>query len=128
MAAGRKTGCRRKGSKNKAPSDKRAALERASTLAQLDGNGVSMGRIQIDAARYLFEQAEQERAKGEAAQRDVVTRLLTAASKIAHDVSPWLYPTQQSIRHGGEEDAAPIRIESLSDHQLEALIARLSKG
>ena len=34
----------------------------------------------------------------------------------------------QSIRHGGEEDAAPIRTESLSDHQLEALIARLRKG
>jgi hypothetical protein len=33
----------------------------------------------------------------------------------------------QAIRHGGEEDAAPIRIESLSDHQLEALIARLRK-
>lgn len=35
---------------------------------------------------------------------------------------------QQSIRHGGEEDAVPIRIESLSDHQFETLIARLSKG
>jgi len=34
----------------------------------------------------------------------------------------------QSVRHGGDEDAAPIRIESLSDHQLEALIARLRKG
>jgi len=35
---------------------------------------------------------------------------------------------QQSIRHGGEEDGAPIRIESLSDHQLEMLIQRLRKG
>ena len=35
---------------------------------------------------------------------------------------------QQSIRHGGEEDVAPIRIESLSDHHLEALIARLRKA
>jgi hypothetical protein len=34
----------------------------------------------------------------------------------------------QSIRHGGEEDAAPIRIESLSEYQLEMLIARLRKG
>ena len=57
-----------------------------------------------------------------------MTRLLTAASKIAHDVSPWLYPTQQSVRHGGEEDAAPIRIESLSDFQLEQLIKRLQKA
>jgi hypothetical protein len=35
---------------------------------------------------------------------------------------------QQSIRHGGEEDAAPIRLESLSDYQLEMLIQRLRKG
>jgi hypothetical protein len=34
----------------------------------------------------------------------------------------------QSIRHGGEEDAAPIRLESLSDAQLESLIQRLSRG
>ena len=35
---------------------------------------------------------------------------------------------QQSIRHGGDEDAAPLRIETLSDSQLETLIARLRKG
>ena len=128
MAAGRKTGGRRKGSRNRAPSDKRAALERASSLAELDCQGTSMGHIQIHAARHLFELAEQERAKGEAAQQDVVARLLTAASKIAHDVSPWLYPTLQSIKLGGDEDAPPMRMESLSDHELEALVARLREG
>ena len=74
-----------------------------------------MGHIQINAARHLFELAAQERAKGEAAQRDVVVRLLTAASKIAHDTSPWLYPTLQAIKLGGDEDLPPLRIESLSD-------------
>ena len=34
----------------------------------------------------------------------------------------------QSMRHGGEEDAAPIKIESLSDYQLEKLVERLRKG
>jgi hypothetical protein len=34
----------------------------------------------------------------------------------------------QSIRHGGEEDAAPIRIANLSEYQLEMLLQRLSKG
>jgi len=53
---------------------------------------------------------------------------MTAASKVAHDVSPYLYPTLQSIKHGGDEDARPIRLESLSDHQLETLVARLRKG
>jgi hypothetical protein len=128
MALGKKTGGRRKGTKNKIPSDKRAAIERASALAELDRQGTSMGHIQIDAARHLFELAAQERAKGEAAQRDVVIRLLTAASKIAHDASAWLYPTLQAIKLGGEEDAAPIRIESLSDYQLEMLIKRLQRG
>jgi hypothetical protein len=128
MALGKKTGGRRKGSRNKIPSDKRAAIERASSLAELDRQGTSMGHIQIDAARHLFELAAQERAKGEAAQRDVVARLLIAASKIAHDVSPWLYPTLQSIKLGGDEDALPIRFDNLSDFQLEQLLARLSKG
>jgi len=32
------------------------------------------------------------------------------------------------MRHGGEEDAAPIKIESLSDYQLEKLVERLRKG
>src|SRR5215469_14009167 len=128
MALGKKTGGRLKGSKNKVLRDRQAAIERASSLAELDRQGTSMGHIQINAARYLFDLAAQERAKGEAAQRDVVTRLLTAASKIAHDVSHWLYPTLQSIKHGGEEDAAPIRLENLSDHQLDLLIARLRKA
>jgi hypothetical protein len=39
-----------------------------------------------------------------------------------------LYLTLQSIRHGDEEDAAPIRFEHLSDFQLEALIKRLERG
>jgi hypothetical protein len=89
MALGKKTGGRLKGSKNKVLRDKQAAIERATALAELDRQGTSMGHIQINAARYLFELAAQERAKGEAAQRDVVARLLTAASKIAHDVSSW---------------------------------------
>jgi hypothetical protein len=123
MALGKKTGGRRKGSKNK-----RAAVERASALAGLDRHGTSMGPIQIDAARHLFELAAQELAKGEAAQQDVVIRLLTAASKVAHDVSPWLYPALQSIKLGGDEDTPPIRLESLSDHQLEVLVGRIRKG
>jgi hypothetical protein len=61
-------------------------------------------------------------------QRDAVIKLMAMASKLAHDVSPYLYPTQQAIKHGGEEDAAPIRIETLSDAQLEILIQRLSRG
>jgi hypothetical protein len=33
----------------------------------------------------------------------------------------------QSVRHGGEEDAAPIRFENLSEYQLEMLIKRLER-
>jgi hypothetical protein len=60
--------------------------------------------------------------------REAVTRLMVTASKVACNVSWYLYPTLQWIKHGGEEDAAPIRMESLSDHQLELLVERLRKG
>ena len=128
MALGIKTGGRKKGSLNKATRTRRAVSESiAQSLAQIDRNGKTMAEIQLESARYIWDLAEQERAKPEP-QRDAVTKLMAMASKLAHDVSPYLYPAMQSVRHGGDEDAAPIRIESLSDHQLEALIARLRKG
>jgi hypothetical protein len=67
----------------------------------------------INAARYLDSLAQAERAKPEP-QLDLVVKYVVAAAKIAHDVSPWLYPTLQSIKLGGDEDAAPIRMENLS--------------
>ena len=128
MALGIKTGGRKKGSLNKATRTRRAVAESiAQSLAQIDRTGKSMAESQIESARYVWDLAEQERAKPEP-QRDAVTKLMAMASKLAHDVSPYLYPAMQSVRHGGDEDAAPIRIESLSDYQLEKLIERLRKG
>jgi hypothetical protein len=128
MAPGIKTGGRKKGTKNRRISTKRRIAQSvAQTLVQLDVKGKSMAAIQIESARYIWDLAEQERAKPEP-QRDAVTKLMAMASKLAHDVSPYLYPTQQAIKHGGEEDAAPIRIENLSEYQLEMLLQRLSKG
>jgi hypothetical protein len=128
MAPGIKTGGRKKGTKNRRISTKRRIAQSvAQTLVQLDVKGKSMAAIQIESARYIWDLAEQERAKPEP-QRDAVTKLMAMASKLAHDVSPYLYPTQQAIKHGGEEDAAPIRMESLSEHQLEVLIGRLRRG
>jgi hypothetical protein len=37
--------------------------------------------------------------------REAVTRLTATATKLAHDVSPYLYPTLQSIKQGGAENA-----------------------
>jgi hypothetical protein len=128
MAPGIKTGGRKKGTKNRRISTKRRIAQSvAQTLVQLDVKGKSMAAIQIESARYIWDLAEQERAKPEP-QRDAVTKLMAMASKLAHDVSPYLYPTQQALKHGGEEDGAPIRIENLSEYQLEMLLQRLSKG
>ena len=128
MARGFKTGGRKKGSLNNATRATRAVAESiAQALAQLDRKGKSMGEIQIESARYIWDLAEQERAKPES-QQEVVIRLMTAACKVAHSVSVYLYPTHQQIRHGGGEDSAPIRFENLSDFQLEALIKRLQRG
>ncbi len=128
MARGIKTGGRKKGSLNKATRIRRAVAESVEQgLARLDRNAKSMAELQIESARYIWDLAEQERAKAEP-QQEVVIRLMTSACKVAHAVSTYLYPTLQSIKHSGEDDVAPIRIESLSDHQLEKLLARLSKG
>jgi hypothetical protein len=35
---------------------------------------------------------------------------------------------RQTLTHAGDEDAAPIRFENLSDHQLEMLLKRLERG
>lgn len=86
-----------------------------------------MAEIQMRSARAIYAMAETERSKPEP-QQEAVTKLLSTASKIAHDVSCYLYPALQSIKHGGDENAAPIRMESLSEYQLELLIGRLSKG
>jgi hypothetical protein len=50
----------------------------AQSLAQLDHNGKTMAEIQIESARYIWDLAEQERAKPEP-QQEAVTRLMTAA-------------------------------------------------
>jgi hypothetical protein len=59
--------------------------------------------------------------------RDAVTKLMAMAAKIASSVSSYLYPSVQAVRLG-DGDAPPIRMESLSENQLEVLIGRLSKG
>ena len=128
MARGLKSGGRKKGSLNEATRAKRAVAESiAQALAQLDRSGKSMAEIQIEGARYLDSLAEAERAKPEP-QLDLVVKYAVAAAKIAHDVSDWLYPRLQAIKIGGDEDLPPIRMESLSDFQLEQLIKRLQRG
>ena len=86
-----------------------------------------MAEIQIEGARYLESLAVAERAKPEP-QIDLAVKYTVAAAKVAHDASAWLYPTLQAIKLGGDEDVPPIRIESLSDYQLQTLIDRLDKG
>jgi hypothetical protein len=129
MAPGIKTGGRKKGSRNRVlrPA-KYITKDIAQSLAQLDQTGgKSMAQIQIEGARYLESVARAEREKPEP-QIEAATKYAAMAAKVAHDVSPYLYPALQSIKHGGDENAAPIRFENLSEHQLETLIARLRKG
>lgn len=119
---------RPRGSKNKKISTKRRIAKTvAETLARMNTNGRSMAEIQIDAARYAEHLGEKERDREGGNVRQSL-EYFQAAAKIAHDVSPYLYPTLQSIKHGGDEDAPPIRLETLSEHQLEVLIGRLRKG
>jgi hypothetical protein len=96
---------------------------------------------QLDAARFGFDQllgrhllafanhaAEFYAGSGNDRWRALELAHANAANRPTRRVSPYLYPTQQAIKHGGDGDAAPIRMESLSEYQLETLIARLRKG
>jgi len=126
---GRKTGGRKKGSKNKLLSAAKAKYlprELAIKIAKLDQTGgKSMAEIQLDMARMVQSYTDAEQALGN---KDAAIRYGAIAAKIAHDVSHFLYASQQSIKHAGDEDAPPIRIESLSDDQLQKLIERLRRG
>jgi hypothetical protein len=124
-----KTGGRKKGSKNKAISGKRAKLlprELALKIAEKDQSGRSMIEIQIEAARWFEAMAKEERDKANP-NLELSSKYLQAGAKIAHDASPFIYATQASVRHAGD-DGPPIRIESLSDYQLEKLIERLRRS
>jgi hypothetical protein len=122
---GKKTGGRKKGSKNKVIPGKYTPRELAVKIAMFDCVGKSMAQIQIESARWIEELAQEKRALGEL---DLATKYSSIAAKIAHDVAPFIYATQAAVKHSGDEDAPPIRIESLSDQQLEKLIDRLRRS
>src|SRR6516162_1441532 len=126
---GKKTGGLKKGSKNKAVRGTDARYlpkELAIKIAKLDQTGgQSMAEIQVNAARWMADYAKTQRILGNI---DVASKYDSIASKIAHDVAPYIYSTQASVRHAGDEDGPPIRVESLSDYQLERLIERLRRS
>jgi hypothetical protein len=125
-----KTGGRRKGTRNKLVAGRQAKYlprEIADRLTDLDNSGRTMAQIQVDTARWIGALADEERQKPNP-NMDLATKYGSMAAKIAHDVSPFLYSSRQQIKHSGDDDAPPIRIESLSDFQLEKLIERLRRG
>ena len=126
---GYKTGGRKKGTPNSPIAGYKAKYlprEIADQLTAKDQTGgPSMADIQIDTARWIKTLSDQEREKGN---NELATRYGSMAAKIAHDVSGFLYSSRQQIKHSGDEDEPPIRVENLSDHQLEKLIARLRRG
>jgi hypothetical protein len=92
---GRKTGGRKKGTKNKAVrgTDVRyLPKELAIKIAKLDQTGgLSMAEIQVNAARWMSDHAKTQRILGNI---DAASKYDSMASKIAHDVSPFIYATQ----------------------------------
>jgi hypothetical protein len=127
---GLKTGGRKKGSKNKAVRGTLARFlprELAAKIAQKDQSGRSMADIQLDAARWFEEQARKEQER-EQPNFEQVRKDLSIAAKIAHDASPFIYATQAAVRHSGDENEPAIRVENLSDYQLQKLIERLRRS
>jgi hypothetical protein len=125
-----KNGGRRKGSKNKAIAGYKAKYlprEIADQITAKDQSGRTMADIQLDAARWFEKVAIEEREKPNP-NMDLATKYLSMGAKIAHDASGFIYPTRQQIRHSGDEDEPPIRVENLSDYQLQKLIERLRRS
>jgi hypothetical protein len=53
---------------------------------------------------------------------------LARAREAAKDAAPYSHPKLANVEHSGKVGGAPIKIESLTDAQLEILIERITAG
>lgn len=75
------------------------------------------------AMAFFYVLAEKELRAGGNPRDDLKT-----ASEIAKDVAQYHRPKLTSIRHGGDPDLPPVKLENLSNEQLDFLIDRLLQG
>ena len=77
---------------------------------------------------YFFVLAEQERRKERGNKAEIKENLKLAAD-IAKDVAKYHRPQLSAVRMGGDPDnITPIKLETLTDAQLDFLIDRLLQG
>ena len=84
--------------------------------------------VMEDAMLYFFVLAEQERRKERGNKAEIKENLKLAAD-IAKDVAKYHRPQLSAVRMGGDPDnITPIKLETLTDAQLDFLIDRLLQG
>ena len=117
MASGRKTGGRKKGTRNTRTKDRLAILSRATA------EGVTPLAVMLDNMRFFHSEAGEliaqlmglERLEGDAASSVLKTIMgaRQAAQDAARDAAPYCHPKLASIEHSGPDGASlfPPKIE-----------------
>jgi hypothetical protein len=107
-----------------------AQATRAIAEGNVDTSNIGKDGVQImeDAMLYFFALADEERRLGDKSDKAQIREDLKTAADIAKDVAQYHRPKITAIRMGGDPNAPPIRLEQLTDAQLDFLIDRLLAG
>jgi hypothetical protein len=123
----------RKGIKNKRTvlrEQRIAEATKAVADGKVDTSDVRKDGVQVmeEAMLYFLASAEQERRLGDKGDRAKIREDLKTAAEIAKDVAQYHRPKITAIRMGGDPDAPPVSLETMTDAQLDFLIQRLLAG
>jgi hypothetical protein len=123
----------RKGIKNKRTILREQRIAEATqTVAdgKVDTSDIRKDGVQVmeEVMLYFLASAEQERRLGGKGDRAKIREDMKTAADIAKDVAQYHRPKITAIRMGGDPNAPPISLETLTDAQLDFLIDRLLAG
>ena len=81
--------------------------------------------VMEEAMRFFYEIADKARKKADA---DGFKSGIRDAITVAKDLAPYRHPRLTTTRIGGDESLPPIRLEQLTDSQLDYLLNKLMVG
>jgi hypothetical protein len=122
-------GGRKPGAKNRRTLQREArvaAIEAGTALPSAKGyDRIDCLVVMEEAMRFFYETADKARKKDDiggfkSGIRDAIT--------VAKDLAPYRHPRLTTTRIGGDESLPPIRLEQLTDSQLDYLLNKLMAG
>lgn len=105
------------GSKNRRKVSRDAAIESA---------GITPRDFLIAGLAFHYKQVRTEQRKGAKADAHKIADAFAAGREFAKDAAPYCHAKLASIEHSGREGGPPIKVESLTDAQLDILIERIT--